>query len=240
MASNFGPKGRESRKETLTEYGNHLVYAEGEKTEPLYVENIKEIINAKNKLKRSNVNIQVVLDASGRQTLDILKYAVKDVKRRIKNGEKINYVWIFYDKDSFPKDSFDNTYHSIMSKNSLENSDKHIDNKPCDLNGISWNACWSNEAFELWGLLHFANIISALSRESYIDKINEYITEEKDKYKKKKENLYEILCKYGSVDQAIRYAEKLDKNLVNNCVKTNPSTGVYFFVKHFILYLKKD
>ena len=47
MASSFEPKGRGSRKQIFTEYGNHLVYAEGEKTEPLYVENIKKIINNK-------------------------------------------------------------------------------------------------------------------------------------------------------------------------------------------------
>ena len=87
MASSFEPKGRGSRKQIFTEYGNHLVYAEGEKTEPLYVENIKKIIN--NKFKFKNSNIEVVLEASGRQTLDILKYAEKDVDNRIRKGEKI-------------------------------------------------------------------------------------------------------------------------------------------------------
>lgn len=238
MASNYGPKGRESRKQILTEYGNHLVYAEGEKTEPLYVENIKEIINKNYKFKNSN--IKVVLDASGKQTLDILKYAVKDVANRMRKGEKINYVWIFYDKDSFPKDDFDNTFHSIMSKNKDIYAKEHLDNKSCDKNGIMWNACWSNESFELWGLLHFSKITSALRRELYIDKINENISLENDKYEKNKTNLYEILSKYGSVDKAIKYAKQLDDELVNTCVKTNPSTGVYLFVKHFILYLKKE
>lgn len=238
MASNFEPKGRGSRKQIFTEYGNHLVYAEGEKTEPLYVENIKKIIN--NKFKFKNSNIEVVLEASGRQTLDILKYAEKDVDNRIRKGEKINYVWIFYDRDSFPKDDFDNTFHSIMSKNKDIYLNKHLDNKACDKNGIMWNACWSNEAFEIWVLLHFVKITSALRRDLYIGKINEYINVENDKYEKNKTNLYEILSKYGSVDRAIKYAKQLDDELVNTCVKTNPSTGVYLFVKHFILYLKKE
>ena len=228
------PKGRSNRKQRLVQYGTHLVYAEGKKTEPLYVENIKKILNKKDDFKNSNINIEIVDSSGGRETLRLISYAEHDIKNRLKNGEKIDYVWIFYDKDDFKKDDFDNAYNKVQSKNKTENQSFHTDNIPCDSNGIHYSACWSNECFEIWGVLHFQYLNNQCDRKRYIEIINKHIDNENEKYHKNRVDLYDILSKYGDVNLAIINAKKLD-NLEN--VKSNPSTGVYLFVEHFKKYL---
>lgn len=226
---NRKPKGRKQRSKVLVEYGRHLVYAEGSKTEPLYVTNIKTVINEKNQKDSSKLDIVPVTKSGGRNTLSLIKYAEDDVDKRLKANEQVNDVWIFYDKDSFPKDDFDNSYSKIMSKNKIE---RDFDGENADKIGIVWHACWSNECFEIWPLLHFSYFSSSISRNMYIRKINNCF--KNHKYKKNLDNLYNILLEEGNVILAIKNAKKLD---CDGDVKNNPSTGVYKFVDYFRLYL---
>jgi len=102
---------------------------------------------------------------------------------------------------------------------------------------------WSNEAFELWYLLHFQYRNTSMSRADYKsaieDEINAKIAiQSKSKnpkkyiYKKNSEEMYFILEKYGNQKQAITYAEKLILN--HNCDNFaihNPCTKVHLLVE---------
>ncbi len=227
MNRNRRPLGRENRKPVLEPLGKHLFYAEGSKTEPLYAKNIITVIKSKYDDRGSNLELKVI-PHKGYNTLDLVKFAEEDVHFRIKNKERIDHVWIFYDKDSFPEDKFDNAHHKIISKNTIYNKEN---GEYTDKNGISWHSIWSNECFELWVLLHFDYIDAALNRGSYYTKIEERLGD--GVYKKNLNNLYDLLIQHGDVNLAINSAKKLEKD--NNI--NNPSTGVYKFVEHFKLYL---
>lgn len=112
------PQTRESEKRKyLKQFGVHLFYAEGSKTEPKYVENMREVIKSRYRMSASEM---IIIDSNsgGRSTISLIKYVEKDIQVRLKKNEKIDHVWIFYDKDSFKKDDFDNAYNKITSKNS--------------------------------------------------------------------------------------------------------------------------
>jgi hypothetical protein len=231
MSKAIKPKGRKGRLSIPKPYGVHLVYAEGQKTEPLYIENMYKRILEKQKDQKSGIEIKVNPKAGGRSTLSLIDFAEKDMKKRRKNEEQIDHVWIFYDKDAFKTDDFDNAYHKIVNKNKrgFVNDDGDL----TDHKGTSWHACWSNESFELWILLHFANIQSALMRFDYIEKINGYLISHGLKYEKNMNDLYDVTRLYGSVTNALAYAKALDQQPK----KVNPSTGVYLFFEYFHQFL---
>lgn len=225
------PRGRHGRKQNIKPYGVHLVYAEGEKTEPLYVTNIYESIEKNQKEKQSKIEIKVNPKSGGRSTLKLVEFAENDVKVRRKNNEQIDHVWIFYDKDSFDEDDFDNAFHKIYSKN--KNKYKNSDGDSSDSKYTRWHACWSNESFELWAFLHFANLTSALSRDDYISKIDKLLTPKGLCYEKNNPKMFDLLREHGDILKAVKYAKKLDDELANNFKKENPSTGVYLFIEYF-------
>lgn len=54
------------------------------------------------------------------------------------------HVWVVFDRDSFDPSDFDNAIHKAKSE--------------------GMNAAWSNEAFELWYLLHFKDLKTGIRR----------------------------------------------------------------------------
>jgi len=224
-------------KPVLKQFGTHLFYAEGTKTEPKYVEDMKDIIKQRYKMTASDI---IIVDerSGGRNTLGLVEYAEIDILGRIDKGEKIDHVWIFYDKDSFDKDSYDNSYHKITSKNKSEFTND--DGDSCDSNKIRWHALWSNECFELWVLLHFEYSDACLSRMEYIPKIDKILADKQKglSYAKNISNLYQILEKYGSIKNAVRWSKKLNNELPRISVKSNPSTGIFDLLEFFHSYLQ--
>lgn len=83
---------------------------------------------------------------------------------------KIDKVWAVFDKDSFPAKNFNNAI------NKGENSKPKI------------NCAWTNEAFELWYLLHFNYYNTGISRVQYqklIEKeVNKVANQTDFKYRK--------------------------------------------------------
>lgn len=224
------PSGRKSRKVRLISYGRHLVYAEGKKTEPLYVENISRIVKENYKYHNTDIIIENV-PHTGLNTLGLVRFAEEDVERRLSQRETIDHVWIFYDKDSFSQDDFDNAHNKIINKNSDKHQNDDGDN--VDKNNILWHSIWSNECFELWVILHFEYLTAALSRDKYITKINASLSGEL--YEKNRNDLYDLLLDKGDLTQAIKNAKKLH----NDNGLNNPSTGVYLFLEYFDKYLNK-
>ena len=232
----YNPPSRFSRKKVLQQFGTHIFYGEGVKTEPQYVQNMKDVLEERYQMTASDI---IIVDekSGGRSTLGLVEYAEKDVANRRNKGISIDHVWIFYDKDSFAKDSYDNAYHKITSKNKKKYL--NVENDPCDAHKTRWHALWSNECFELWVLLHFQYMQSALSRDAYIPKINTELAriQEDLLYDKSLTNLFKTLEMHGDIKKAVRWAKTLDKKLPNPKVKENPSTGIYELMEYFDLYL---
>ena len=234
--NNFEPKGRKNLPTALLNFGNNLVYSEGIKTEPYYVENIKKCIAENFLIKPNDIAIiPVNKEKKSNNTIYLVKDAINDVNKRIKNGELIDNVWIFFDKDYFT--GYEKAFKKIDELNDSEktNNNGFKYNKQTN---VSWHYCWSNEAFELWLCLYFNYDQASHSRDDY-EKIldnNPELKKVNFNYKKNLENIHTILTKAGgSIENAIKFAKKLNK--ING--RGNPSTGVYKFAEFFLPYMKK-
>jgi hypothetical protein len=203
-------KKRKEKTKELRVY--FLIVCEGEKTEPNYFKSFKKNV-------KSFIYTLDIL-GEGSNTKDLVK---RTIKARDNSSQTYDSVWAVFDKDSFSPKNFNGAIE--LAKN----------------NGIKTG--WSNEAFELWYLLHFQFRNTHMSRNDYKNileyEINSKIQlKSKSKrpkkffYKKNNENMYDILVKYGNESQAIKWAEKLNKNhSCQNYSIHNPCTTVYLLVK---------
>lgn len=156
----------------------------------------------------------------GSNTKDLVK---RTIKYKNNSSQKYDSVWAVFDRDSFSPNNF-NAAIQLAANNNIK-------------------VGWSNEAFELWYLLHFQYRNTSMSRVKYKsaieDEINAKIAaQSKSKnpkrfvYKKNSAEIYAILEKYGNQKQAISYAKKLILNHnCNNFSIHNPCTRVHLLVQ---------
>lgn len=179
-----------------------LIVSEGTRTEPLYFEGFKKI------LPKNMVVVET--QGAGRETVRIVEEAIK---LREKRKEGINpdfdYVWAVFDKDSFPEQDFNEAIKKAK-RNSID-------------------AAYTNEAFELWFLLHFEYHNTGIDRSHYEDMLTKCLG---FKYKKNDPRMFEHLEKQGNQNNAIKYAKKLLNNFKGvTPAKANPSTTVHELVE---------
>jgi hypothetical protein len=136
--------------------------------------------------------------------------------------EKFDSIWVVFDKDSVPKNQFNGAI--------LQAKQNQI------------KCAWTNEAFELWYLLHFHDRITAMDRNEYkkaIEKaVNKEIANKKNTkqtnfvYQKNAEEMYKVLQAYGDQEKAIKRAKDLaDQNTGEQFADYNPQTMVFELVE---------
>lgn len=130
---------------------------------------------------------------------------VEEAERIRRKEGPFDQVWCVFDRDSFPPDHFDNAIHKAES--------------------LGFRVAYSNEAFELWYLLHFEYLDAALSRNQYVDKLSKHLGKS---YKKGDALIYGLLGEQGNESGAIKNAQKLQELHVDegSFARRNPSTTV--------------
>ncbi|WP_103670752.1 RloB family protein [Pseudanabaena sp. BC1403] len=138
----------------------------------------------------------------GDNTLSLVERA----KER-KEQSNYNYVWCVFDRDSFPSGQFN------ASITSAYNNDIHV--------------AYSNEAFELWYLLHFHFYNTGISRQDYKSKLTKLL---KHRYEKNSTTIYEELKEnqHSAIKNANTLLVQYDPNRPE---KDNPSTTVHLLVQ---------
>ena len=175
-----------------------LIVCEGERTEPNYFDQFEV------------TNITIDPRGIGDNTIRLVKYAINESKRN-----DYDQVWCVFDKDSFPKDNFNNAVQLA------QNNDFGI--------------AYSNESFELWYILHFEYLNSQITRDQYINNIFKSKKDEgfPDSYKKNDPNIYRILKPYQHV--ALKNAQNLSNNYESELIPSSatqcPVTYVYKLVE---------
>jgi hypothetical protein len=156
----------------------------------------------------------------GSNTKDLVK---RTIKARDSTSQVYDNVWAVFDRDSFTSNNFNGAIQ-LATTNNIKIG-------------------WSNEAFELWYLLHFQFRNSSMPRTDYKkaieDEVNSrIIAKSKSKkprrfqYKKNSADMYNILEKYGNQAQAMKWAEKLESTHVcKNYAIHNPCTKIHHLVK---------
>jgi len=193
---------REKRKYRIREKRERiLVVCEGEKTEPKYFESLAK------KLPRGIVELYIY--GEGDNTINVVESAINGRNHSIQKGNPFDQVWAVFDRDSFSAERFNEAVF-------LANRQKI-------------GCAYSNEAFELWYLLHFEFYHTAISRHDYINRLNQYLGKS---YKKNEPEMYEKLSKLGNQINAINWSKQLEKRYDgSNPASENPVTKVYKLVE---------
>lgn len=187
-----------------------LIVCEGTKTEPNYFEAFK-------KFNRGTNVYDIEVKGLGANTTSVVDKAID-----LKNKGNYDRVWAVFDKDSFSDDKFNN---AIIK---------------AEKNGIC--CAWSNEAFELWYLYHFVNRTTGMGRTDYktaisdaVNKAPNFKAKTKYVYSKNDVRNFEIMTKFGSMDNAIKFAEAQSREYTNQRYAThNPCTMVFKLVRQLI------
>lgn len=144
------------------------------------------------------------VEGIGANTESLVRRAIK---HRDTSSTSYDEVWCVFDRDSFPIENFNNALELARNNNIKV-------------------AC-SNEAFEIWYLLHFHYHDSATSRAQYKALLTDRLGFQ---YEKNDPNIYEHL--ESLQDDAIKNAKRLKNSYLHHSPgNDNPSTNVYELVE---------
>ncbi len=161
-----------------------LIVCEGERTEPNY---FKELV----KDRYSEVRAEEIV-GEGRSTCALVK-RTEEIRDMLEHKRQLMFdrVWVVFDKDDF------NDFNEAIALAAKK----------------GYNSAWTNEAFELWYLLHFVYLDAAISRADYIKileaEIQKALGDERYRYKKNDAGIYSLLHRIGNEELAKQRAAKL-------------------------------
>ena len=179
----------------------YLICTEG-KTEAIYFSNFRS----------STGPIIFSIDKSDQKT-SLVKRTIEEREIRIINGEfdsEIDKIWVVFDRDICPSNKEDKNDFNYA----LQLAKKH-----------NISVAYSNDAFEIWILLHYQEISGSLHRSV----LNKKITEHRGKKYSKGEDLYKEIKPNRSI--AIKRAHRLFNATTLPPEKANPSTTVHLLVE---------
>jgi hypothetical protein len=213
----FARKEQKRKRDVRNKRKYYLIVCEGEATEPNYFEGLKQ------DLPRGVLTaFQIDIEGTGRNTQSLIDEALR-LKRVFEQAHSrpIDRLWVVFDRDNFAAKDFNNAI------------------KRCAQVKPIIGCAWSNEAFELWYLLHFHYYQNGMSRQQYQGLIEQNIRSFAGadyRYEKNSEEMYAVLKKYGSIDNAIRNAKQLEKNYEgrHDYAEHNPCTTLWRLVEELM------
>lgn len=195
----------------------YLIVCEGTKTEPNYFESLKEDLP-----KGVLTAYQIDIEGTGRNTRSLVTEA-KRIKESYQHqtSRPIDKLWVVFDKDSFTANDFNSAIQQ------------------CETSVPKIGCAWSNEAFELWYLLHFNYYNTPIDRAKYQKLIEQNLQPKVGKayrYQKNSKEMYQLLKQYGDQEAAIRNATRLSQLYEDqkDYANQNPCTMVFELVKELM------
>lgn len=186
-----------------------LIVCEGVRTEPIYFTYLKNFL-PKHLLQTIEIR------GAGDNTINVARKAIEERDERLKDpiNPPFDEVWAVFDKDDFPAKHF-NQAVQLCSQYEI-------------------NSGHTNEAFELWYLLHFQYLDTSLKRKSYFKILSDILG---SKYEKNSKAVVEFLFKKGNVRQAIEWAHSL-KEMHEDATPADacPSTQIHILVERLLRY----
>lgn len=188
-----------------------LIVCEGEKTERYYFEAFQT--------NRELIRVEVL--GAGMNTVSLVEYAIA-LKKKAEKEALYSSVWCVFDRDLYP----------------CNPSDKHNFNRAIQLaRNNQIKVAYSNDAFELWYVLHYNYHQAAWRRDRYEDELTEILGY---KYEKNDQTMYAKL-KYRQ-DTAIKFSKNLlaSYGANHNPESDNPCTTVHRLVEFLNAYLEDE
>ncbi|NMF67311.1 RloB domain-containing protein [Brasilonema octagenarum UFV-E1] len=132
----------------------------------------------------------------------------------LNNQDDYDQVWCVFDRDSWTVEDFNNTIKNAETQ--------------------GFKVACSNEAFELWYVLHFEFLNTGIPRNDYKKKLTYLLGRP---YNKNSDTIYDELFEKQSI--AIKNAKKLLKQYEpHNPEKDNPSTTVHLLVQELKKFMQ--
>jgi len=162
---------------------------------------------------------QIDIEGTGRNTQSLVDAALRLKGDYEKSTTRhLDKLWVVFDKDSFSSQDFNAAIQRCRNA--------HI------------GCAWSNEAFELWYLLHFQYYENAMSRRDFkglIEKNLKPALGDAFRYEKG-DQLYALLKEHGSQVDAIRNAKRLSDKYGQrqDYHNHNPCTMVWVLVEELL------
>lgn len=155
----------------------------------------------------SSAEVKVI--GSGCNTLSLVE-KTKQIKEELEDkiAAPFSSIWCVFDRD-------DNPAHNV--DNSIQKAKKY-----------KFNVAYSNEAFEIWFILHFSYVSTALSRTQYREMLSKNLN---IKYEKNLQGMYKMLL--DKQHEALKNAKKLAKAYQESETYSarNPYTDVFVLVE---------
>jgi len=127
--------------------------------------------------------------------------------KELSKQDDYDQVWCVFDRNSWTIEDFNNAIKKA--------------------NDQGFKVAYSNEAFELWYVLHFEFLNTGIPRRDYNNKLTSLLGR---RYQKNSETIYDDLLEKQSI--AIRHAENLLQQYASHIpAKDNPSTTVHLLVQ---------
>ena len=199
------------KQDKQKQYSFIYIFTEGERTEPIYFEFKKREINTD--IRRKDIKVEI--KGRGYNTKSLVDFALDYIEKE-KINLKLDECWVVFDKDDFDRE-FDNAINKANAK------------------GLK--VAYSNEAFELWFLLHFNLMSSAIGRNDYNKKVTENyrkLTGDREYKYDKVESVYPLIKSIQEKElNAIENAKKILQQFEaeKSFLKKNPSTTVHLLVE---------
>ena len=176
-----------------------LIVCEGTKTEPSYFRSFR-VPREVIDIPREVIDIEV--EGLGENPTRLVERAITRAKE-----EQFDQVWCVFDRDSFPVSDITKAV-ALAKKNKIQ-------------------IAYSNEAFELWYILHFQFLNAAIPRSDYSKKLSSLMEKP---YAKNSRDMYDDLLSRQPI--AIANADRLLQEYPTpNPVTDNPSTTIHQLVK---------
>jgi len=190
-----------------------LIVSEGIRTEPIYFKYLSGLLP-------KNLVDTIEVDGAGDNTINVVRKAMllREDRSNNKNLPQYDEVWAVYDKDDFPPTRY-NEAIDLAAREGIQSGH-------------------SNQSFELWYILHYEFLQSALHRTDYIRKMKGHLG---FKYTKNTPKVVEKIMETGNVQQAIIWAKELEKlhdgkTAADSC----PHTKVYILVEKILAYIENN
>jgi len=156
-------------------------------------------------IDRERAEVKTV--GTGMNTVSLVDEAIRLKEAAERLGQPFSHVWCVFDRDSFPPQHFEEAIRRAQESR--------------------MELAWSNEAFELWYLLHFNYHDTAIPRHQYKNKLRPHL-----RYSKSDPGLYERLKQNQGA--ALKNARRLERFWAESSVRLadrNPSTRVHKLVE---------
>jgi hypothetical protein len=203
-----------ARKENTRKIFDYVaIYCEGKETEPNYFKAFKD------KIKRKQT-VKIEAFGTGYNHVSLVEKAIKESNTA--PNPKPTEIWVVFDHDRNPDNNATQNFKDAIALVKTQT--------------YNIRCAYSNDAFELWFLLHFYYHQTATRRQEYpalIEKAFKQKGHKTFKYTKNHPNMYGELAQYGSQEKAIQHAQKLlaSYDSSTDLAAQDPSTTVHLLVQ---------